>query len=86
MFDSPIYGRYNSEVLRTPNLADCSPTCPQAEVLYPQQVPLDFIRGIYVREPDHADAVHGMFSALDVAPIPVEINSAIFEGHVNRNE
>jgi hypothetical protein len=38
-------------------LADNLPTCPQAEVLYPDELSTTYLRTIYVSEPEHADVV-----------------------------
>jgi hypothetical protein len=38
------------------------PTCSQAEVLYPQKLPLEHLQCIYVKESDNASAIESQFS------------------------
>ena len=40
---------------------DALPTCPQAEVLYPDQITVDHLQRVYVRDPEHAHDVRALF-------------------------
>lgn len=44
-------------IIRPSGLADDLPTCPQAEVLYSDELSTDYLRTIYVSDPEHADVV-----------------------------
>ncbi|MYC68699.1 MAG: DUF4433 domain-containing protein [Acidobacteriia bacterium] len=59
MFAPKVYGRYSAEHDRR-NRAVCETTDPQAEVLYPFELPLQDLRGIAVREEETLDAVVGL--------------------------
>ena len=54
-------------------------TDPQAEVLYPGEVPVSKLRAIYVREPEHADAVRAMLAIFQQElRVPVECKPEVF--------
>lgn len=50
MFDSHITQWENRVISRSSNLLDKQPTCEQAEVLYPEQISLEYLRKIYVKD------------------------------------
>lgn len=56
-------------VHRTSHTAPNRTTCSQAEVLYPQQVDLNHLLRVYVRDGSHVDDIAGMCAALSLPPI-----------------
>lgn len=72
LFDEVVLGRYSTAHTRFMGHQASWPTDRQAEVLYPEAVPLTYLRRIYVRDGDHVDTVEGMFAGLPSAtPVPV---------------
>jgi hypothetical protein len=68
------WGYYGSRRHRTASTPDSWTTDPQAEVLYPQQLPLHYLRTIYVHEPENADTVaswlgSGIFQGVPQVPV-----------------
>jgi hypothetical protein len=59
------------------------PTCQQAEVLVPEQVPISFLRRIYVLTEDHHDLVVGWLGQFKIENVEVLINERKFEGQPN---
>lgn len=47
-------------------------TCPQAEVLYPDAVPINLLRSIYVAEEEHIDQIAGWVANYSAVP-PVKV-------------
>ena len=77
--DSVEWGHYGDRKYRYPGMPAAWPTDPQAEVLYPGQVPVDRLRAIYVREVEHADTVRGWFPFFPHVPaVPVEHRPEVF--------
>lgn len=72
---------------RDPDLPSSQTTCHQAEVLYPQRVPLEHFRRIYVATPNHADIVGSQSEILRPTPagpagasdLPIYIRPDAFE-------
>ena len=62
---------------------DRLPTCEQAEVLYPGQVPVTFLRKIYVFEDDHHDLAVGMLHFFGHAGVEVVVSPSKFVGRLN---
>jgi hypothetical protein len=60
------------------------PTCEQAEILYPGQVPLQFLRKIYVKEGDHHDQVTGWLAEFGFDGIQAVLAPEKFVGVPNR--
>jgi len=61
-------------------MPDAWTTDPQAEVLYPQKVPIEYLRAIYVRAPEHADTVRSWFPFFPGVPqVPVECRPEVFQ-------
>ncbi|MBK0868313.1 DUF4433 domain-containing protein [Saccharopolyspora sp. HNM0986] len=80
LYDRVIeWGYYKTKIERKPTMPTSFPTDPQAEVLYPKQVPLDYLRRIYVREPEHIDWVNSLFPLLQVSRVPVEHKPEVFQ-------
>lgn len=55
------------------------PTCPYAEVLYPVQVDLEYLRTIYVRESSHIDDIAGMCGGLDLPMPNCTVSQEVFQ-------
>lgn len=64
---------------RPPNL----PTCEQAEVLYPERLPMTYLRGIYVEDGEKSDSAYAMLGAHDYDSVPVWISPEKFRGAAN---
>lgn len=58
-------------------------TCEQAEVLYPKQVSVEFLRRIYVQEGEHQDQARGWLTEFGLRNVNVVINPAKFQGCKN---
>ncbi len=58
-------------------------TCEQAEVLYPQRVPVEFLRHIYVQEDEHQDQARGWLAELSLRNVDVVISPVKFQGVKN---
>ena len=65
LFDPVVYwGHYNSYYKRATTTPDSLPTDPQAEVLYPGKVPLEYLRAIYVKTGENVDEIHSYMAGL----------------------
>ena len=65
---SPITIQWrNNIVRRTPNTPTNQPTCPQAEVLYPQELSIQYLQCIYVKADDHASAIESQFDLFNIS-------------------
>lgn len=62
---------------------DRLPTCEQAEVLYPGEVSLKFLRTIYVEDEAHQDTVRGWLSEFGYHDIEVIVGAEKFKGMPN---
>ncbi len=58
-------------------------TCEQAEVLYPEQIPLKYLRSIYVRTEEHHDLVKGCLLEYGWKEVNVYISEKKFLGAPN---
>ncbi|NWD47484.1 DarT ssDNA thymidine ADP-ribosyltransferase family protein [Pseudomonas gingeri] len=58
-------------------------TCQQAEVLYPEQLDIAYLKAVYVRNGDEHDLVSGWLSYYNFENIDVIINEAKFLGQPN---
>lgn len=58
-------------------------TCEQAEILYPEGVPLSYLRRIYVRTEEEYDIVGGWLAEFHAQDVEVCISPAKFEGRPN---
>lgn len=77
--NSVEWGYRGSKRYRTSTTPNYHTTDPQAEVLYPGRVPIEWLRRIYVRDEDHIDHITGLFSVFNLAPVPVEHNPEVFQ-------
>ena len=59
------------------------PTCEQAEVLYPREVPTEYLRCIYVEEDDHHDVAGGWLQEFDLKGVNVIVSPQKFRGNPN---
>jgi len=53
-------------------------TCEQAEVLYPGEIPVDYLNRIYVASGEIADEVHGLLRVLGYSDIEIVVKPEIF--------
>ncbi|MEO1530148.1 MAG: DarT ssDNA thymidine ADP-ribosyltransferase family protein [Planctomycetota bacterium] len=79
MFSESVSGRYGSTISRRVETPASFPTCPQAEVLYPNELSLDYVETIYFKSGEDADAARGAFDACSVPPVPCVVNGAKFQ-------
>lgn len=82
LFQDHVQRKDNWAVRRQGRAANLT-TCEQAEVLYPQRVPVDFLRRIYVLEAEHQDQARGWLAELGLRNIDVVIDPAKFQGRKN---
>jgi hypothetical protein len=68
-----VLGRYSAVTWRTEQMPSQFTTCEQAEVLYPRELSLEFLRKIYVSTGDDHDEVKAQLAALRWRPVPVII-------------
>ena len=78
MFASRVHRYSQNYVRRTRQHKLHYTTCEQAEVLYPNRVPTDLLRKVYVRTDEHAASAEGMVAASDHARIPVVVAPEMF--------
>jgi len=78
MFAPKVIARYGAVMTRE-KLADSVPTCEQAEVLYPGEIPLKYLKRIYVRKDSEADEVNGQLALTNQEEIEVVVNKKIFK-------
>ncbi|MBB4910606.1 DarT ssDNA thymidine ADP-ribosyltransferase family protein [Actinophytocola algeriensis] len=77
--DAVKWGYYNTVERRKSWTPNNMPTHAQAEVLYPDRVPLRWLRSIYVLDHETADHVEGLYAALDTKPrVPVVCKPEVF--------
>lgn len=78
LFEPRVTRWAGSTVDREPSLPDASPTCGQAEVLYPQELSTEHLQRIYVVEEDHGDAVAGMLGAIGHPSVEIVVDGSVF--------
>lgn len=81
LFDDAVpYGYYGSVARRGRGTPSSWTTDPQAEMLYPGEVPLDLLRSVYTREPEHLDTIRGWVGTFpSVRRVRVECQPGIFQ-------
>lgn len=73
------WGWYGSARHRYSGMPDYLTTCPQAEVLYPAELALECLRGIYVKDEEHADLVESWLGNLPKAQVvPITVKPEVF--------
>ena len=73
------WGWYGASKTRYAGMAEHLTTCPQAEVLYPRELSLEFLRAIYLKDESHVDLVESWFGLLPNAPrVPVVLKPEVF--------
>jgi hypothetical protein len=78
LFADEVAGIYGKPIRRTVGMPDAWTTDVQAEVLYPKGVSTKFLKTIYVRTTEDADAVAGAIAALQHPEVEIQINPARF--------
>jgi hypothetical protein len=77
--DGIPWGYHGSKKWRRADMPDWFTTDPQAEVLYPDAVPLRRLEHIYVPESEHIDDIAGLVASFpQVPPVPVSCAPGIF--------
>lgn len=77
--DTVTWGNYNTRERRTKTTLRNMPTHGQAEVLYPDRVPLQWLRRIYLPNEDNIDYVNGLPGSFTALPsVPVECKPEVF--------
>lgn len=79
LFEQSVAGRYGNLSHRTVHTPINLPTDPQAEVLFPDRIPLSWLRAIYVPDEDNIDYVNSLFVTFGVSPrVPVQYKPEVF--------
>jgi hypothetical protein len=78
LFAERIVRWRNNVVTRDPASPLNYVTCEQAEVLYPGEVPVDFLKKIYLVSDEIADEVHGLVSVLGYKDIEIVVKPEVF--------
>ena len=63
---------------RSKTCSENQPTCDQAEVLYPGELSISYLRKIYVKEPINASAIESQFQIFDLTPVKCVIKPELF--------
>ncbi|MBD8206731.1 DUF4433 domain-containing protein [Microbacterium sp. CFBP 8790] len=86
LFAPTVYwGNWRTPKDRAPGMSDHLPTDPQAEVLYPKALSLEFLQAIYVPEDELTDDVAGIIgivdphSPADLAAVPYSARPEVFQ-------
>lgn len=79
LYRSPVTQWEGKLVYRTADMKSSWPTCRQAEVLYPNEVTLQYLRTVYVLEDEHADEVHGWLKTFNHFGINVVVRPEAFQ-------
>lgn len=79
LFEPRIRRWHSSTVIRSATSDQCSPTCPQAEVLYPGEISTDFLQAIYVQTDASADELAGQFAVVAHGPVKIEVRPELFQ-------
>jgi ssDNA thymidine ADP-ribosyltransferase, DarT len=73
------WGWQGTHHIRYPGTPDAWTTDPQAEVLYPGEVPVSRLRAVYVRYEEHADSARAWLTLFPNVPsVPVEHKPEVF--------
>lgn len=80
---APTIPRKGSWIARRGGRAAHLPTCQQAELLYPGDISVDFLRRIYVQTSQDSDRARGWLRDFGPNHVEVEINHDVFRGMPN---
>lgn len=78
LFAPSVAAVYGRPVIRQADQLACCPTCPQAEVLYPEELSTSYLRKIYVKTPEEHDSVHGQMNVFEMRGVQVIVDSSKF--------
>jgi hypothetical protein len=73
---------YSRPARRAPNL----PTCPQAEVLYPQELSLDFLQRVHLSNDEQTDVLAGQIAALGRPKIEYDVDISVLADSIRKLE
>lgn len=74
------WGHFGTKIRRYPTTPSAYTTDPQAEVLYPGQADIKYLRCVYVREPDQIDYVKSLLAVFPSVPqVPVVHKPEVFQ-------
>lgn len=77
--DTVTWGYHSTQKSRTAHTPSNMPTHEQAEVLYPNRVPLQWLRRIYLPNDDYIDYVNSLSGSFTGLPrVPVECKPEVF--------
>ncbi len=79
LFDSSIIQWVGQIVRRDPDLPAKFPTCSQAEVLYPGELPTEFLQMVYVSTGEDHDDICGQCAGVSFPDLEVRILPEIFK-------
>lgn len=78
LFAERVPAGWGRQTYRTRRFTDDLPTCPQAEVLYPQAVPTSFLRRVSVMNAEDAAKAHGIVSVSGHDEIDIIVDPTAF--------
>lgn len=71
--------RWNGNICTRPNnYPENQPTCEQAEVLYPGELSISFLKHVYVAQQTHASAIESQFDLFNLKPVQCIIKPDLF--------
>ncbi|NWL10455.1 hypothetical protein DM793_03945 [Paenarthrobacter nitroguajacolicus] len=81
MFSPKVtWGYYDTTIYRSSQMSEFFTTDPQAEVLYPGKVPLDYLRAIYVKSGENVDEIHHFLGGLNLKlDVEITISPEVFQ-------
>lgn len=79
MFAEAVPGTYNSVIKRSTDAASSWPTCNQAEVLYPGEMPTEHVMTVYTRTALHCAAGDAMMATVDHPHLEFVVDQPLFE-------
>ena len=76
---TPLITQWAGSVIKRPATAPAnSPTCNQAEVLYPGELSTRYIRRVYAQSERDADELAGQMAAVGHPEVPIVVKSELF--------
>ena len=76
---APVVVRWNgNSVRRSAAAPSTSPTCNQAEVLYPGALSTDYVQRVYVRSDEYADELAGQIAVSGHGPLEITVEPSLF--------